>query len=87
MSALRAADAKPRWGIAGRGLLEAKPNASAGARTTIAKIRRLLPSRIPGIDVVPIYLEEFDPNWTTGRIGAWVERHRPDLLDAAIRRG
>lgn len=87
VSILRAADARPRWGIVGRGMVGAKPGAGQRALTVVEKVRRLFPSRIPGIDLVPIYPEEFDPAWTTGRIGAWVERFRPDLLDAAIRRG
>lgn len=55
---------------------------------------RVVPDRIPewmreqlasqptkdGRDLVAIPLGALDPNWTSGQMGAWVRRCRPDLL-------
>ncbi|GAB3401378.1 hypothetical protein [Flindersiella endophytica] len=88
-SEFRAAGKVARFSADGVELTDRRGRTASLAWDDVARVgevrfglrRRLgLIGRIGRIDQTTIPLGAIDPHWTYGAMGAWVRRHRPDLL-------
>ena len=75
--AARASSQRSQDTLWGTGSLTVSPQASAMVRATV---EQNLGGRDPQRTEVGTPLTKFDPAWREGRIGAWVQAYRPDLL-------
>ncbi|OKH72770.1 hypothetical protein EB73_08475 [Mycobacterium sp. SWH-M3] len=87
-AALRHAHTVMGWGIVGYGLVTPLPGASARKLKFLDELGRsnLLngqPHQSPDCLIFPA---EFEPNWPSGVVGAWLRHYRPDLVLPALER-
>jgi hypothetical protein len=80
-AALRRAHTVMAWGIVGHGTVAPLPGASKRTlkvhdRLGNSNLRGGQPHSSPNCLVFP---EEFEENWSTGVVGAWLRHYRPDL--------
>jgi len=69
-------------GLVGVGTIELSTDANAMNRQTYQQNEgRNGTDAVTGQPLVALYLQQFDPQWPEGRIGAWIQRRRPDIFD------
>lgn len=71
--------------LIGKGHLTVSPSASRFVRGQIARNQGAKVDPRTGSRPSAIVLTAYDRNWRTGRIGQWVQAHRPDLLAGPTR--
>ncbi|MFC0674938.1 hypothetical protein [Brachybacterium hainanense] len=67
-------------GLLGYGEVEFRRNDSPAMRKAYADAFGIGPNGRPLVGIQPFV---FDENWTSGRIGAWIGRFRPEILEQA----